>query len=162
MVTNLLSEKKKQNTLSSRELKQTVETFQLEVERLHASKEFTESLESLAKGASDLIFNDFIIQLEVSQEFDSEQCIQKYGEVLKIVKLILQSLSWSLAGGEKDLLDEYILSGFSELLKTLEHSSIWYIEALKYVKAHHGLTGEPAHQMNTLIDYLINAFKQAT
>lgn len=161
MTTKTLSEKEKQKTPSSKGLNQTVEGLQVEIERLHASRKFTENLEDIAKGASDLIFHKFLIPQGVSSDFDSEQYQQRYCEVLKTVMLISQSLSWSLAGGGKDLLDEYLLTGFSELLNALEHSSTWYVEALKYIKAHHSLTGETAHEMNTLIDHLINALTRA-
>lgn len=148
VASTLSSGNRRKTTSSSAELNQAVDYFQKESDRLSSAREFAENADALIKGASDLVLQKFLV-VQGSQE--------KYPEVWELIDLILKSLTWSLTGGGKDLLDQYLLTGLRELLTALGHSPLWYIEALKYVKDNHNLTGKAAGEMNTLIHYVIDA-----
>lgn len=157
MVNTLLSETRRKNSIGSDNLNQVVSTLQEKVDRLNAARQITENIEDLTKKASDLIFHEFLIPQGAKQGLETQQYKQKYGEILEMVSLILKSLAWSLAGGGKELLDDYLLIDFSESLTALDHSPVWYVKALGYVKSNHGLTGKAAQKINSYIDYIIKA-----
>jgi phycocyanin alpha chain len=142
--------KAQERLLTTTELAEMQKYFQRVEASIAAASKLSTNAESLTRGAAKAVLQKFPIYA-----FPKENV----AKCIRDIDYYLRFITYCLVAGDTSPLDEYVIKGMRETYRAFNLSPKCSLEALKYIKANHGLTGRESIEADAYIEYLMNTMK---